>query len=142
MLEIKTKSILIRLVVAAALTVLTVALASAAQSQQADEDPSPNSAHPQQKPNTIPSQRPGSAEQPSAEPHTQEVLAFTGIVTRDKNNEITLNDPVTRLVYKFDDTAKAEPYLGKKVKVVGKLGMSSNTIQIATIEAIPDAVKP
>jgi|SRR5215471_11002959 len=134
------KSILTRFLLGAVVMFVTIALSSAAAySQQADEDPSPNNVHPHERPNTTQPQQSGNAEQLSTEPHTQEALAFTGIVTRDRNsNDVTLNDPVTKLVYKFDDPAKADHYLGKKVKVVGKLGMNSNTIQVDSIEAIPD----
>ena len=125
----------------AAVTFMAVALASPAYCQQSDEGPSPNRPHSQQRPNTTPTPHPGSSEQPLAEPRTQDALAFTGVVNRDKNNEITLDDPVTKMVYRFDDAAKAQPYLGKKVKVVGKLGMSSNIIEVASIEVLPDAGK-
>ena len=120
---------------------VALALASPARAQQPDEDPSPNRSHAQERSNRTTSQATRDAEPPAAEPRTQDALAFTGVVSRDKNNELTLDDPVTKVVYRFDDPAKARPYLGRKVKVVGKLGMNSNTILLASIEILPDAGK-
>jgi hypothetical protein len=38
--------------------------------------------------------------------------------------------------YQLDDQAKAKPYLGKQVKITGKLEMRSNTIHINSIEPV------
>jgi hypothetical protein len=47
-----------------------------------------------------------------------------------------LNDPVTKMDYQLDDQAKAKPYIGKQVKVTGKLEMNSNTIHVDSIEPL------
>ena len=47
-----------------------------------------------------------------------------------------LKDPVTKVVYKLDDPAKARQYVGKQVKVTGKLEMNSNTIRVESIEVV------
>lgn len=47
-----------------------------------------------------------------------------------------LKDPVTKMSYHFDDPAKAKPYIGKQVKVVGKLELKSNIIHIDSIEPL------
>lgn len=66
---------------------------------------------------------------------TQEALVFTGRVIR-MNAQFVLNDPTTKVTYKLNDQSKAKQYLGRKVKVTGKLEMRSNTIQIAHIEPL------
>jgi hypothetical protein len=38
--------------------------------------------------------------------------------------------------YRLDDQSKARPYLGKQVKVIGKLEMKRNTIHIDSIEPV------
>jgi hypothetical protein len=47
-----------------------------------------------------------------------------------------LKDPMTKMSYQLDDQEKAARYVGKQVKVTGKLDMSSNTIQVESIEPI------
>lgn len=124
------------LVLAATLVALT--LSSSAEGQQADEDPSPDRSHPQQQPAEkahAPAQAPPS-NVPSADPQTQDALAFTGIISKVQD-EIVLKDPVTKMVYKFDEPSKVEPYVGRQVKVVGKLALNSNTIHVNSIQVIP-----
>ena len=53
-----------------------------------------------------------------------------------ENGELVLKDLVTKVIYKLNDAAKAKQYVGKRVKVTGKLDMNSNTIQIASIELL------
>ena len=132
------KKILIRLFLALAAVVVAVSLSSAAHAQQADEDPSPDRANPQQQPREkghAPSQT-APTNPPSSDPQTQDALAFTGVISKVQD-EIVLKDPVTKMVYKFDDASKVEPYIGKQVKVVGKLGLNSNTIHVNSIQVIP-----
>ena len=69
----------------------------------------------------------------SVDPETENPLAFTGRVVRN-NGEIQLLDPVTKVSYQFDDSLKVKNYLGKRVKVVGTLSLSSNTIHIHSVE--------
>lgn len=144
------RAILLRLLLAAAVVLFAFALASPASAQQADEDPSPTSPHPQTPSTPTPSspsqpspsqksgQTPQQGAQPSspADPQTEDALAFTGMVTQEKN-EIILRDPVTKMSYHFDDPSKAKPYLGKQIKVIGKLDMNSNTIHVNSVELLP-----
>jgi len=132
------KEILIRVFLALAAVLVAVALSSSAHAQQADEDPSPDHTNPQQQPRAkghAPSQTTPS-NPPSSDPQTQDALAFTGIISKVQD-DIVLKDPVTKVVYKFDDPSKVEPYVGKQVKVVGKLGLNSNTIHVNSIQVIP-----
>ena len=71
----------------------------------------------------------------SGDAQTQEALAFTGRVAK-KQGQLVLNDPLTKMSYRLDGQAKAKPYLGKQVKVTGKLAMRSNTIHIDSIEPL------
>jgi ABC-type Fe3+ transport system substrate-binding protein len=120
------KNFLVRILLAAAVTLVAFALSSSAQAQQADEDRAPATPRQSQSPATP------QASQPSADAQTQDVLAFTGRVMKDQG-QLVLKDPVTKMSYQLDDQAKAKPYLGKQVKVKGKLEMKSNTIHIEDI---------
>jgi Protein of unknown function (DUF5818) len=123
------KNFLVRIVLAAAVTLVAVAISSSAQAQQADEDRAPATPR-QSQPPTAPQ-----ASQQPADAQTQDVLAFTGRVMRDQG-QLVLKDPVTKMSYQLDDQAKAKPYLGKQVKVTGKLEMKSNTIHIEGIQPL------
>lgn len=129
------KNFLIRILLAAALTLVTFGLASSAQAQQADEDPVPaGPQQPQPMAPKFPQQQQSSA--PSSDDNqTQQALAFTGRVTSEQGR-LVLNDPVTKMSYQLDDQTKAKPYVGKQVKVIGKLEMKSNTIHIDSIEPV------
>jgi len=129
------KNFSVRILLAPAITFLVFVLASAAQAQQADEDPAP--ATPRQQPSTPKpqAQQNREAQQPSPNVETQEALAFTGHVVQEQD-QLVLKDPVTKMSYNLDDQSKARPYLGKQVKVIGKLEMKSNTIHIDSIEPI------
>jgi len=129
------KNFLIRILLAAAVTLAAFALASSARAQQADEDPAPATPHQAQ-----PSAAPKSPQQHDAPAHsddaqTQEALAFTGRVTKEQG-QLVLKDPVTKMNYQLDGQEKAKPYVGKQVKVIGKLEMKSNTIHIESIEPL------
>jgi hypothetical protein len=130
------KNFLIRLLLAAAFTLLTFALASSAQAQQADEDPVPTAPR-EQKPAATPKspqqqQVPGPS---SDNAETQQALAFTGQVTNEQGR-LVLKDPITKMSYRLNDQTKAKPYVGKQVKVIGKLEKKSNTIRIDSIEPL------
>jgi hypothetical protein len=71
----------------------------------------------------------------SGEATTQEAKSFSGNIVRE-NGKLVLKDPVTKVVYKLDDPAKARQYVGKRVKVTGKLEMNSNTIRVESIEVV------
>jgi hypothetical protein len=64
---------------------------------------------------------------------TQDAKSFSGRITKE-NGKIVLKDPVTKTSYQIDDVSKAKPFMGKQVKVNGKLDMGSNTIHVDSIE--------
>ena len=103
--------------------------------QQAASDQEPT-ARPQQEPNE-PAANPGANEpqMPAAGPdaQTQDAKAFTGRVVKE-NGKVVLKDPVTKTSYQIDDVSKVKAYMGKEVKVTGKLDMQSNTIHVETVE--------
>jgi hypothetical protein len=140
------KEILKRLLLALAITLVAFALASLAHAQQADEDPTPVA--PQaQPPQTVPQtgakqEHPQQAQQNAAatkssrddnDDETQDALTFTGRIV-EHDGQLVLHDPVTKIDYQLDDPGKAKSYVGKQVKIVGKLGMKENTIHIESIE--------
>jgi glucose/arabinose dehydrogenase len=134
------KNFLIRILLAAALTLVAFALVSSAQAQQADEDPAPATPRQQQPAETPKSPRQPQVPAPSGDAQTndaqtQQALAFTGRIANEEG-KLVLKDPVTKMSYQLNDQTKAKPYFGKQVKVVGKLDMKSNTIHVDTIEPI------
>jgi hypothetical protein len=102
----RMKDLLVRLLLAAAVTLL-FARASPADEQQADEGPTP--AAPQQKSSeATPSspQQQGNAQTPtSEETQTQDAYSFTGGVVRE-NGKIILKDPVTKVSYQIRRSSK------------------------------------
>jgi hypothetical protein len=130
------KNFLLRILLAAAFVLVAFALGSSAQAQQADEDaatatprqPQPSAAPKSPQQQELPTQ-------PSADAQTQQALAFTGRVTEEQGH-LVLKDPVTKMSYQFDDPSKAKPYVGKQVKVIGKLELKSNIIHIDSIEPL------
>lgn len=134
------KNFLVRLLLAAALTLVAFVLASPAPAQQADEDPAP-AAPRQQQPAGVAQSPPQSDgyTPPAGDVQTQDALTFTGRVVKEvakEKEQIVLKDPVTKMSYQFDDPSKAKQFLGKQVKVTGKLDMNSNTIHIDSIEPL------
>src|ERR1700681_4734319 len=135
------KKFLIRILLAAGLTLVAFALASSAQAQQADEDPTPAARRQQQSATApkspqnqqVPAPSPDNAQTDEAQ--TQQALAFTGRITKE-HGHLVLRDPVTKMSYQLDNESKAKPYLGKQAKIVGKLEMKSNTIHIDSIEPL------
>lgn len=137
------KAILNRLMLAFAITLVALTLDSLGQGQQADQDATPVA--PQTQPETVP---PSGAKQERSQPQgqqnatptkandedqTQGALTFTGRIV-EHNGQLVLNDPVTKLEYQLDDPGKAKSYVGKQVKIIGKLGMKKNTIHVESIE--------
>ena len=130
-----------RVALAFATLLVAFALAPFGHAQQADEDPAPATPQ-QQKPQAVP---PNGGKQESSNPtqqesnkseaneaQTRDALAFTGrIIERD--GQLVLNDPVTKLNYQLDDPSKAKPFVGKQVKIIGKLGVKKNAIHIDSI---------
>jgi hypothetical protein len=98
--------------------------------QQADQDPAPATPH------QATAEQQNEAQMPaSGDTTTHEAKTFTGHIVKE-NGELVLKDPVTKVSYKLDDAAKARQYVGKQVKVIGKLDMNSNTILIESIELL------
>jgi hypothetical protein len=128
MLEV-LKDSLVRLFLAEAL-VAGFALVSSAETRQASEDQSSADAHQQSAAQSSQTD----AQMPSAnsEPQTQDSHSFSGRVVKE-NDHLVLKDPVTKMSYQFDES-KAKQYVGKQVKVTGKLDLNSNTIHIESIE--------
>jgi uncharacterized protein YdeI (BOF family) len=121
------KKFLLHLSLAAAVSVLTLAVAPSAHAQQAGQDPAPTAAQqPQQNDAQMPS---------SSDPATHQDKAFTGRIVKE-NGDLVLKDPVSKVTYKLSDPAKAKDFVGKQVKVTGKLDMNSNTIEVNGIEPL------
>jgi hypothetical protein len=129
-----TKKFLLHFSFATMVALMTLALGPSLYSQQADQDPAPATPH---QPEAATSQQQQSeAQMPtSGDTTTHEAKAFTGRIAKE-NGEFVLKDPVTKVSYKLNDSAKAKQYVGKQVKVSGKLDMNSNTIQVDSIEPI------
>jgi hypothetical protein len=112
-----------------------VALVSPGQAQQADQDPAPTAPR-KSDPAAVPLQHQDEAQMPaSGEATTQEAKTFSGNIVKE-NGRVVLKDPITKVSYKLDDSAKAKEWLGKQVKVTGKLDAGSNTIRVTSIEPI------
>jgi hypothetical protein len=124
------RSFLVRLLIAVAAVIIGFALASPAQSLQSDGVHSSVAAR--QQASTTQS---SDAQTPDADPQTQDAHSFTGRVVREYG-KLILKDTVTHVSYKFDDQSKMKQYVGKQVRVTGKLGLNSNTIHIENIEVL------
>lgn len=128
------KRILQRFSLAAAVALLTASLGVPMHAQQADQDPSPTA--PDKANPAVPQAQQNEAQMPaSGEATTREPKTFTGRIVKE-DGQIVLKDPVTKVSYKLDDESKARQYLGKQVKVTGKLNLNSNTIELGHIEPV------
>jgi hypothetical protein len=143
--------ILFRLSLAAAVTLGMAALAMTAHAQEPSTQEPTATAPPQQDPAGMPPQdrqtptaspsRSGQsqneAQMPTAgtDTQTQDAKAFTGRVVKE-DGKVVLKDPVTKNTYQLDDASKVKSYMGKQVKVSGKLDMNSNTIHVDSIEPL------
>jgi hypothetical protein len=78
-------------------------------------------------------QPPPSAQEPMPQP--DEATAFTGTIVKQQG-KLILKDTMSESSYLLDDQAKAKPFVGKQVKVVGKLDADTNTIHVQTIEEV------
>jgi Protein of unknown function (DUF5818) len=114
------------------------------QSQQSPPSSDPSSsaqeptARPQQEPNEpAATKQQNEPNMPAAgtDAQAQDAKAFTGRITKE-NGKVVLKDPVTKTSYQIDDATKVKPYMGKQVKVTGKLDMSSNTIHVDSVEPL------
>jgi uncharacterized protein DUF5818 len=134
------RKFLVHFSLATAVTLLTLALAPPLRAQPAERDAAPATS-PQAAPLVLQDQlqndqQQNEAQMPaSGDTTTHEAHAFTGRIVKEKG-ELVLKDPVTKVIYKLDDPAKAKQYMGKQVKVTGKLDMNSNTIQVDGIEPV------
>jgi hypothetical protein len=136
------RTLLVRILLAAAVTL--AAFVAVGRAQQADEDAAPMTPHQREplapaQPSTP--QRPATgADQKTAASNsndeTQDALAFTGRVVKQRG-VLVLSDPVTRMIYQMDNPSKVKPYVGRRVKIVGKLELKSNTIHIESVELVP-----
>jgi hypothetical protein len=115
-------------------TASAMVLAVPAGAQQADEDPA--AAAPRKSaPSGDSQQHPNEAHMPaSGEATTQDVNYYSGNIIQE-NGEVVLQDPVTKVIHKLDDPAKAKGYIGKRVKITGKLDTNTNVIRVEKIEA-------
>ena len=131
------KKFVLHFSLATAVTILTLALAPSMRAQQPDQDPAP-AASLQADPAAAQQaqQQQNEAQMPSSgDTTTHEAQAFSGRIVKEKG-ELVLKDPVSKVSYKLDDPAKAKQYVGKQVKVTGKLDVNSNTIQVDGIEPL------
>ena len=71
----------------------------------------------------------------SGEATVHEAKTFSGNIVKE-NGGLVLKDPVTKVSYKLSNQPKAKQYVGKQVKVTGKLDTNSNTIQVEVIEPL------
>jgi hypothetical protein len=135
------KDILFRLLMAAVLTLAALALSAPAHGQQADKDQTPTDSKPQGKApeSRVPSENPAPRSNPpspgNTDDQTQDELAFTGRIEQGKK-VLVLKDPITKLSYQLSDPARARKFIGKQVKVTGKLEMKSNTIEVNRIDLV------
>jgi hypothetical protein len=126
---IQVRDFLVRLLLGAVAILIGFALTSSAQSAQQDESRSTAALQQQE------SAQQQNAQVPADEPQTQDAHSFTGRVVRE-NGKLILKDPITKVSYQFDDQSKVRQYIGKQVKVTGKLDLNSNTIHIENIEPL------
>jgi len=130
------KQILQLFSLAAAVTLLAMVMEPSMQAQQADQDPSPSATEKTNPAVPQAQQQQNEAQMPaSGEATTRDAKVFTGRVVQE-DGQIVLKDPVTKVSYKLDDPAKAKQYMGKQVKVTGKLDLNTNTIQLDHIEPV------
>ena len=156
------KNFLFRLSLAAGLTLGLAILNSAANAQEPNaQEPAATTPPQQQSPATATQDpTPATTQEPTAPPQqdqheppattqqnepqmpaagtdaqTQDAKSFSGRIMKE-NGKIVLKDPVTKTSYQIDDVSKVRPFMGKQVKVTGKLDMNSNTIRVESVEPI------
>jgi hypothetical protein len=84
-------------------------------------NPQPANANPQQQ------------AQPQYDAQTQDAKPFNGTIVKEKG-KLVLKDTVTNVSYQLDDQDKAKRFVGKQVRVTGKLDMNTNLIHVDSIE--------
>ena len=74
-----------------------------------------------------------SIRQPSGE--VQREKEYTGTIV-DEGNGLRLKDSAGNANYKLDDEKMAKAYVGKQVRVTGKLDKSTNIIQVQSVSGV------
>jgi hypothetical protein len=140
------KTLLSRLSLAAALTLAVAAMNTAANAQEpssqepaatapTQQDQNQPTSTPQQdstQPSATPQQNESQMPAAGADAQTQDAKSFSGRIMKE-DGKVVLKDPVTKNSYQIADPSKVKQYMGKQVKVTGKLDMNSNTIQVDSI---------
>ena len=82
------------------------------------------------------SQQPTAAQQPQQpnDMQTQDAKPFNGTIVKEKG-QLVLKDTAANVSYQLDDQDKAKQFVGKQVKVTGKLDSNTNLIHVENIEA-------
>ncbi|HEY6765426.1 MAG TPA: DUF5818 domain-containing protein [Candidatus Sulfotelmatobacter sp.] len=160
------KPFIVRISLALALTLATIVLSGSGQAQEPRaQDPATTSPPQQQEPAAkpdAPQSRTANPQEPTAqdpkappvdpaqsqkqnEPQmpaagsaaqTQDPQAFTGRILKE-DGKVVLKDPVTKTSYRIEDAAKVKEYMGKDVKVTGKLDLNTNTIRVSSVSTMP-----
>jgi Protein of unknown function (DUF5818) len=121
------KNFLLRLAVAFSVMVGMAALTAPSNAQQGKASP--------QSPVVVPQQTPQQAqEQGQNDMQTQDAKPFNGTIVKEKG-KLILKDTAANVSYQLDDQARAKQFVGKHVRVVGKLDMNTNLIHVESIEA-------
>jgi|SRR5579863_2017681 uncharacterized protein YdeI (BOF family) len=116
------KNFLLRLAVAATLTTCVAMLNVHANAQQPPRDPQdPNAAQTQD------------SRSQNSDMQTQDAKPFNGTIMKEKGR-LVLKDTTTNVSYQLDDQDKAKQFVGKQVKVTGKLDLDTNLIHVDSIE--------
>jgi Protein of unknown function (DUF5818) len=151
------RNFIIRLFLALALVVCVTVLGASANAQEPNsQEPAAATPPPQQSPSASPQDQQTPPANPPEEPpqepsagqqnepqmpasgtsaETGSPTLFTGRIVKE-NGKVVLKDPITKTSYRIGDSSKAKPFMGKQVKVTGKLDISSNTIKIEDIEPL------
>jgi hypothetical protein len=114
--EVHMKKLLLYFSLAAVALVLslsTTVVRAHAQNSSAQPQPPPSAADPM--------------------PQQDQATAFTGTIVKEKG-KLILKDTLSASSYQLDDQAKAQHYVGKQVKVIGKLDANTNVIHVQRIE--------
>lgn len=80
------------------------------------------------------SQQPSAAQQQQNDMQTQDAKPFNGTIVKEKG-KLVLKDTAANVSYQLDDQNKAKEFVGKQVKVTGKLDLNTNLIHVENIEA-------
>ena len=106
-----------------ALTLALASLASLSAQERQQTQPSPDT--PQA----------GQSSETQSSSQVQSEKEFTGTIVND-GHSVRLKDSTGNANYKLDDQKRAKTYVGKPVRVRGKLDAATNTIQVDSISAM------